>query len=373
MPHTDRFHRAHLVLGSLTLCLFLHNTATADWPIFRGNPLQTGVAAGTLPEKLEVVWTFKTDDAIEGTPAIVNGIVYLGSYDDFLYAIDLKTGKEVWKTKLFAMKAPVSYAQGRVYVGDINGDFYCLDAKTGKKLWTFPCQAEITAGANFYKDKILIGSHDQNFYCLNTNGQQVWKVSIDGPVYGSAAVVGDRTFVAGCDSILHILDAASGKELGAVELPGQSGATAAIAGDSLYLGTAASQVVGLNWKTGKIRWRFEPRRQQRQFFASAALTDKLAIIGGRDKRIYGLDQKTGKQVWSYLTNGRVDSSPVVVNQRVYCGSMSRDGEFYVLDLQGNLVEKLELDGAIIGSPAFDQDRLIVGTEKGTVYCLGAKP
>ena len=60
----------------------------------------------------------------------------------------------------------------------------------------------------------------------------------DGPVNGAAAVVGDRTFVAGCDSILHVLDAKTGKELGTVELGGQAAATAAVVGDRL-VGTMA--------------------------------------------------------------------------------------------------------------------------------------
>src|SRR5438132_11642834 len=71
--------------------------ARGDWPLFRGNPLQTGVADAALPETLKVRWKFKTGESIETAPAIVGGVVYVGSLDQYLYAIDLRTGQEKWK------------------------------------------------------------------------------------------------------------------------------------------------------------------------------------------------------------------------------------------------------------------------------------
>src|SRR5438876_654449 len=48
--------------------------ADTDWPIFRGNPLQTGVAGAPLPDKLTIRWKFKAKDAVEGSAAIANGL-----------------------------------------------------------------------------------------------------------------------------------------------------------------------------------------------------------------------------------------------------------------------------------------------------------
>src|SRR5436190_1072100 len=56
--------------------------ADADWLLFRGNALQTGVADTTLPDKLEVLWTFKAKDSIENAPAVERGVVYLGAMDE---------------------------------------------------------------------------------------------------------------------------------------------------------------------------------------------------------------------------------------------------------------------------------------------------
>jgi outer membrane protein assembly factor BamB len=64
---------------------------------------------------------------------------------------------------------------------------------------------------------------------------------------------------------------------------------------------------------------------------------------------------------------------VVVGGRVYVGCLSDGGEFYVLDLKtGKELQKLELDAAVSGSVGLGPDCLVVGTDKGVVYCLGKK-
>jgi outer membrane protein assembly factor BamB len=341
----------------------------ADWPLFRGNALQTGVSPAKMPTKLAVHWQFKTGDAVEGTAAIANGVVYVGSFDEHLYAIDLATANQKWKSKLGPIKSAVAVRGDRVYVGDADGKFYCVKASDGTKVWTFETGGEITAGANFLGDRVLIGSHDNTLYCLSKDGEKLWEFKTEGPVNGSPAVAKDRTFVAGCDSVLHVLKIEDGKETAAIDLGGQAGATAALHGDKLYVGTMTNQVLGIDLAKEKIEWAFEAEKRKQPFYASAAVTDDLVVVGGRDKRVYGLDRATGREVWSYLTKNRVDGSPVVAGKRVYVGST--DEHFYVLNLaDGTLVQDIKLDGSILGSPAVVDGAVVIGTEKGTVYCFG---
>src|SRR5436309_90921 len=72
---------------------------SVDWPLFRGNTVQNGVAAAQLPDKLEVLWKFDAKDSIEGAPAVVGVTAYVASMDEHLYALDLATGKEKWRYK----------------------------------------------------------------------------------------------------------------------------------------------------------------------------------------------------------------------------------------------------------------------------------
>jgi outer membrane protein assembly factor BamB len=369
-PVRARIGLVCLALGLSAAALAQAPAGKKDWPVFRGNAEQTGVASSALPARLTVLWKFSASDPIEGAVAVANGIVYAGSLDEHLYAIDLLTGKQKWKYKAGPLKAAPAVRGDAVYAGDLDGNLHCVDTK-GAKRWTFEAGAEI-GGINFWRDLVLFTSHDEHLYCLTKDGKQRWKFKVDGPVYGAPAVAEGKTFLVGCDSRLHVLDIATGKELRAVELGGQTGASGAVWGEQLYVGTMRNEVKAIDWKKGSVTWSFRARQA---FFSSAAVTERDVVVGCRDNRVYALARKGGKQRWSFPTGGQVDSSPVIVGGRVVVGSL--DGNLYVLDLaNGRQVQRVALDGPGTGpvraSPVVVDGRVLIGTQKGTLYCLGAK-
>jgi outer membrane protein assembly factor BamB len=344
-----------------------------DWPLFRGDPGQTGVASSLLPDPLAVLWKFQAKGSFESAAAIVGGTVYAGNYDDDgnLYALNLADGKVKWQQKVGPIKGPPSVAGGAVYVGTEDGILFCLDAAKGTKRWSFETGAEITGGANFAGDKILFTSYDSFLYCLNPSGKLLWKVKTQGPINGSPTVAGRRTFVAGCDSHLHVLDVDKGGKVRSVDLEGQVGATPAALGDVLYLGTMTDLVKAVDWRKGQVLWSYQPAKQSQGFYSSAAVTDKVVVVGARDRMVHALDRQTGKRLWTFATRGKVDASPVVAGPRVYAASF--DGNLYVLDLaKGKQLQKLPLGESIAASPAVAEGRLVLGTTDGVLYCLGKK-
>jgi outer membrane protein assembly factor BamB len=343
-----------------------------DWPLFRGNSLQTGIATAKLPDRLEVRWKFKAKDGIEGTAAIVGDTVYVGSFDEHLYALKLSNGDVKWKYKGGPFKAPASFSGGAVYIGDEDGVFHCVDAKTGVRRWKFHTGAEITSGANFAGPNVLFGSFNEQLYCLSKKGKLQWKFKVPGgPVMAAPAVIGNRTFVTGCDSTLHVLNTKNGKEISSVDIRAQTGASPAVVGDRLYVGSMTYEVLAINWKKPKVVWRFKARKRPLEYYSSVAVTDKLVIVGSRDRLVHALSRKSGTEVWNYPTRGKVDSSPVVVGKRLYVGSL--DGFLYVLGVdKGKLVQKIKLGQGIVASPAVVGDCLVIGTQNGTLYCLGKK-
>jgi outer membrane protein assembly factor BamB len=344
--------------------------AASDWPIFRGNALQTGVAGAPLPDSLTIRWKFKAKDSIEGSAAIANGLVYIGAMEGSLYALDLATGKAKWTYKAGPIKGGPSFHDSKVFVGDADGIFHCVDANTGKKLWTYDASGEVTSGGNFSGNTVIFGAYDEHLRCLSLDGKELWKFNVPGgPVLASPVVAAGRTYVSGCDSTLHVIDTKTGKELGAVQLEGQTGASAAVVGDDLYVGTMSNQMLAIDLKKEAIKWKYESAENPQPFFASPAVSGDLVIVGCRDKRVHAFVRQTGKPAWEFATEGKVDSSPVIAGKRVYVGS--QDGNLYVLDLAGGtLVQKINLGGPISASPAVAANYLVIGTQNGIVYGLG---
>ena len=70
-----------------------------NWPMFRGSQNLSGIAEGSLPDSLSLKWKFKTEDSVISSPVVFDGIVYFGSLDAHVYAVDLQTGNKLWSFK----------------------------------------------------------------------------------------------------------------------------------------------------------------------------------------------------------------------------------------------------------------------------------
>jgi len=354
--------------------------ASDAWPTFRGGPTCDGVAASELPDKPEVIWrrSFK-DTSFEATATIVDGTVYIGALDggDF-YALDLATGEERWKFHTdLGFKAAAAVRDGVVYVGDTDGKFYAFDAATGNVKWSLAIDNEISAGANFYRDKLdqdklLFTCENGNLYCVEpADGKKVWSYSIDNLLRCSPCVAGDRGFLAGCDGRLHIVNLDDGSGVDQIDIQDPTLSTPAAIGDMVYFGTQGSRFCGVKWREKRIDWTFEPKNKGQQVKSSAAVAEGLVVFGGKDKLIHALDAATGAEVWSTPVKAPIDSSPVVAGKRVFIGTDR--GQLVSVDLKtGEQVWQYEAGGRFDASPAVAAGKLVIGNDAGDLYCFGAK-
>ena len=87
-------------------------------------------------------------ERMQGTPLVVDGIMYVSSGWSVIYALDAKTGNEIWRydpqtdrqfVKLSccggAVNRGVAVYKGKVYVGTFDGRLIAIDATTGKEVW----------------------------------------------------------------------------------------------------------------------------------------------------------------------------------------------------------------------------------------------
>lgn len=352
----------------------------ANWPLYRGNSLATGVAKSSLADEPELLWKFPVKEgAFEATAVIHDGLVFVGDLDGVFYALDLKDGTEKWRFKgetgfnaAAAVRRATKETGALVYVGDMHGVFYCLDAASGQKKWDFPTQAEINSSPNFYNDRVLVGSQDATLYCLNAEtGEEVWKHEIEDQIRCMPTVVENRAFLAGCDGRLHIIDLDKGESVGEVQIDAPTGSTPAVSGSMVYFGTEGGTFFGIDWKKAEVVWKFRDKKRNQPFRSSAAVTEKAVFVGGRDKVMRALEPESGDELWAFPTRGRVDSSAVIVGQRAFFGSA--DGRIYAVTADtGKEVWQYEAGGSFTASPAVADGRLVIASDDGIVYCFGTK-
>lgn len=347
--------------------------AGGDWPQFHGNQAQNGFVSGDLPEQLSLVWRFKADGEIKSSPAIENNLVYIGSSDKHIYALDLQTGKKAWSRILDDMiEASPTLVDNGVYIGTLAGTLYALDAKSGATRWTFNTGSKLVGGANWFRDSedrlfILTGSYDSYIYCMDARtGKSVWTYGTGNYINGSPAVDGGYCAFGGCDAVIHVLSLEDGAKAGEIDTGAYIAGSAAIRGDHVYVGNYYGELLKASLTTGDVVWRYSI--DNGSFISSPAVTDEAVVIGGEDMRVHCVDNLTGKARWTYTTLGAVDSSPVIAGDKVVIGS--DDGRLYMLDLaDGRLLWSYETGRSITSSPAVADGMVVVGCDDGMVYCF----
>ncbi len=205
-------------------------TGTKLWSLYTGNSVWAAptvvdgvvyVASGNI-YALDAatgteLWSFAPGGTVEySSPAVANGIVYVGSWDHHLYAIDAATGTEVWSYTFSAnVWSSPAVANGVAYMGSEDGNVYALDAATGKKLWTFLTGGDVDYSCPAVANGVLyIGSSDHNVYALDaTTGTKLWSFATNGIVDSSPAVANGVVYVGSWDHNVYGLDAATGTKV----------------------------------------------------------------------------------------------------------------------------------------------------------------
>ena len=93
---------------------------TVDWwSTFRHDVTHTGDSASTAPLTNQLLWNYTTGNSIDySSPAIVNGIVYVGSTDNYVYALNAATGGTIWSYKTgSSIDSSPAVVNGVVYIG----------------------------------------------------------------------------------------------------------------------------------------------------------------------------------------------------------------------------------------------------------------
>ena len=380
---TNRRYRFSAFIVSAILILNTQSRADAgDWVSFRGNPQLTGVAAGDFPDNPQLLWTFEAGEGIESTAAIAAGTVYAGALDGNLYAINLESGSLKWKYSASdEIKSSPAVFRKTVYFGDEMGVFHAVDAETGQQRWIFQTDGGIISSANFAGDSVLFGSYDQYLYCVSAEtGALIWKFETEGYVHGTPTVVdvrssgslpypNDVVVTTGCDGYLRVINVLNGEENNKIPLGDYVAASPAVLKTRAFVGTFGNQVLGVDLNHAEILWNYEPAKGGFPFYASAAVTNDAVIVGGRDKRIHALKPQTGEPLWIYPTKARVDSSPVIIGNRVLFGTVG--GVIYALNINtGEPVWQFVTGSSIVASPCVAGGKLVIGSDDGVLYCFG---
>jgi len=321
-----------------------------DWTAHNGDSAETAFTAleeintGTIG-RLGLAFSLDLpgETTLEATPIAVGGTLYFTGTHAEVYAVDGKTGKQLWKydpqvwkvnpymlTQNFAANRGAAYADGRVFAASLDGRLFALDAKSGKLAWsvqTVPPHSHqfITGAPRTFNGKVIIGQAGADFgergfvaAYEQASGKQVWRFYVTpgspeqnkgDPAQEAAAKTWNGEFwkvgTGGgpWDSITF--DA----ELNRIYIG--TGNVAPVdpvtrgneQGDNLY----AAGIVAVDAETGKYAWHYQENpRDSWDYDSTQQMTATTLTIDGRPRKIlmhapkngflYVLDRNDGKLI-----------------------------------------------------------------------------
>jgi polyvinyl alcohol dehydrogenase (cytochrome) len=345
-----------LAMGPLPFVSARAADRACDWPMYGREPGRTFAGAeGCTPLNprnvvaLTPKWVKKTPAVVSASPAVVDGVVYVGSWDGRMYALDAGDGREIWVSETapapganwgpIVSSAAVSDVDGRrLVVFGAGPRVYALDARNGREVWVTHIgdrikgeTTQVESSPVVWQGRVYVGMDTHN----------------DAPSRPGGVVGG-----------LLMLDAATGDVLDKFlpELDGPYAGCGGIWGSPaldtangrVYVGTAncypypdpypgtphTTAITALDALTFEVLWSFQPHAGEEDRDLDFGATPNLFTVGGR----------------------------------TLLGAGSKDGSYYVLDAgtgtklsEAKVSQPVDGIGGFIGSPAVWRGRVFGGT------------
>jgi outer membrane protein assembly factor BamB/tRNA A-37 threonylcarbamoyl transferase component Bud32 len=318
--------------------------------------------------KINPVWSFRCEDELRGSPMLHHGIVYIGSYDNNLYALHARTGEFIWKypTDAGVVSRPAA-AEGNIYFGSEDKRVHAVSARNGKIIWTYYTEGPVRSSPHVAEGHLFVGSDDGFLHAVSAgSGRGVWRADVYAPVR-STPLVHNEAIYFGTEAGEFICLDFRGEVKWRFKAKRAVTSSPIIAESFVYFTSLDSILYALEAKTGWVIWRY---RMDKGSISTPCLAGDLIFTGSVDGNIYCINVHSAKEVWRFPTEHQVTGSPIIYKDSLYCGSV--DGNLYCLEYRtGRLRWQYQTGGPITGTPAAYEDVVYISSTDHKMYAFEA--
>jgi outer membrane protein assembly factor BamB len=363
--------------GNLRIERSLHEQP-GDWPAFARGIDHAATAGNPVTPPLTRAWNQDVSAGVgNGSPVIVDSVVFVGTLRGDLYAMGAGDGKIIGWTGLGDAIQGSPTVDGNVAFVALSSSKESLtafDLNDGKARWKRN-YGDVETSPLLYQEHLFVGNTAGTFYCLErATGDQRWKYELPantrmkGIRSSPAAEAGTVVFGAD-DGWLTALNAETGALRWRVDTGSPLTAAPLVRDGIIYIGNRQGSVVAVERETGAVLWRCATGAP---VVANAVPAGDLVVVGTLAGKAFGIRTKDGSTAWVTDLGGPVSAGGAVAGTTVYVGTLKK--QIFALNApDGTVVWRDSLDGRIRTSPALAGGKLFIATDEHTLTAFKETP
>lgn len=304
------------------------------------------------------LWRVKTEGQVISSPVVSGNVLYIGSEDGLLYAINSLTGNIEWT---FETNGPINSTpaifKNKIMFLSYDGKFYTLNKSNGKLLWSFETGGE---SRHLIKD-YFTGEFSPDF----------WDFYLSSPTVKNGVV-----YFGSSDSTVYALDINNGEIVWRSQLEYRIHTSPAIYDSLLFVGDWGSNIYCLDISNGNQVWSYTTGRDTTTYIwlgiQSSPTVDENAIyIGSRDGKVYSFKKGTGEILWTQdkESTSWMPSTAAYDEENIYCGSSDSFSFFSINKKDGEINYSTKTGAYTFSSPSIDNEMAYIGSANGKLYCI----
>ncbi|HET9046373.1 MAG TPA: PQQ-binding-like beta-propeller repeat protein, partial [Casimicrobiaceae bacterium] len=139
-------------------------------------------------------------------PVVTGGVVYVGSGDGGVHAVDAATGSARWRTSVPGrVRTSAAVDASRVIAASTSGRLHALDRSTGKELWTHDTGAHADTAPVLFDGKVVVGNRGIGLVALDVaTGERAWRSFFWGSWVESTPRVVDGVMYIGASDLRRV-------------------------------------------------------------------------------------------------------------------------------------------------------------------------
>jgi eukaryotic-like serine/threonine-protein kinase len=375
--------KRYFVMIMIYSLFFVCLASADDWPQFRRDPAHSARSLETLNPPLSVKWTFMAEDKIISSPSVANDILYFGSRDNTLYALDTLNGDLLWKFRAEDwIDSSPAIKDSLIYFTSRDGHIYCLNSEIGELRWKYKLGGADSSSPIVDQGAVYAGSGFPNKFISALNvqtGSKIWQRETGQMIYSSPAIAEDSVLIGSNDGYLYSFNKFDGvlnwkfKTRGGIYF-----SSPAISDNYVFLaaGDFDWTVYAINIDTGELIWEqtFEDQEQTPAYVSSVAVGDDeiFYVSGYHQQFLYCRSVTDGNLKWkarlSPSTRFGFSSSPVLTKDIVYVSTAK--GMLKAFDIEtGDFVWEYDLEAEVLSSVTVSDGQLYIATLAGKLFAL----